>query len=97
MGVEDSEHRKQLDVVREAFEREFERFARFHSEGAGAAVTEDGSTDAILRDLSGVRTLHTGRKSALANLKKMIGRVPADERAVFGQTCSISSRNRRED
>ncbi|MDQ3687806.1 MAG: phenylalanine--tRNA ligase subunit alpha [Acidobacteriota bacterium] len=88
MGVEDSEHRKPLDVVREAFEQEFERFARFHGEVSGAAATgtETGGIEALLRNLADVRTRHTGRKSALANLKKMIGRVHADERAAFGQS-----------
>lgn len=89
MGVEESEHHKQMAAVSEAFGREFERFARFHGEVRGdddAAATETGDVEALLRDLADVRTRHTGRKSALANLKKMIGRVPAAERAAFGQS-----------
>jgi phenylalanyl-tRNA synthetase alpha chain len=38
-----------------------------------------------LRELSELRSRHTGKKSQLAAVKKMIGRVPAEERASFGQ------------
>ena len=76
--------RRQPAAVREAFEREFGRFARFQDErGAeGLALAE---AEALLRELADVRTRHTAKKSALGNLKKLIGRVPAEERAAFGQ------------
>jgi phenylalanyl-tRNA synthetase alpha subunit len=38
-----------------------------------------------LRELVELRTRHTGKKSQLAAVKKLIGRVVPDERASFGQ------------
>ncbi|HYE13136.1 MAG TPA: hypothetical protein VD968_01700, partial [Pyrinomonadaceae bacterium] len=83
MGSEVAEYRGQVEAVREAFEREFGRFARF-GEGAGGSPPL-AEAESLLRELSDLRTRHTGKKSALAGLKKLIGRVPADERAAFGQ------------
>jgi phenylalanyl-tRNA synthetase alpha chain len=81
------------EAVREAFEQEFGRFARFRAadgarEHSGAALEiADGLAEAEgqLRELAELRTRHAGKKSALSDLKKMIGRVPAAERAAFGQ------------
>jgi phenylalanyl-tRNA synthetase alpha chain len=70
--------------VREALEREFERFARFQG-GAGTEGLTLGEAEATLRELGELRTRHTAKKSALAQLMKLIGRVPAEERAAFGQ------------
>jgi phenylalanyl-tRNA synthetase alpha chain len=77
----------QIEAVREAFEQEFGRFARFRGADAPASVEELKAEDAetLLREVGDVRTRHTGKKSALANLKKMIGRVAPEERAAFGQ------------
>jgi phenylalanyl-tRNA synthetase alpha chain len=75
---------QQVEAAREAFEQEFERFARFSetSELAGldleAAIAEE-------RALAEVRTRHFGKKSALAAAKKSIGRVAPEERPAFGQ------------
>jgi phenylalanyl-tRNA synthetase alpha chain len=41
--------------------------------------------EAALRELGELRSRHTGKKSALASVKKMIGRVAPEERAAFGQ------------
>ena len=79
------EHQEQLKSVREAFEREFERFAVFRASEA-ETVASHGDREAALRELADLRTRHTGRKSALANLKKLIGRVAAEDRAAFGQS-----------
>jgi len=84
MSSEDTGHQAQIEQVREAFEQEFGRFARFRG-GEGAAGLSPGEVDALLRELAEVRTRHTAKKSALASLKKMIGRVPAEARAEFGQ------------
>jgi phenylalanyl-tRNA synthetase alpha chain len=82
MSSEVVDYDAQIEAVREAFEREFGRFARFREGGAGLTLAE---ADAALREVADLRTRHTGKKSALASLKKMIGRVPAEERAAFGQ------------
>ena len=77
---------EQSEVVREAFEQEFGRFARFRgAESAALAGLRLADMETTLRELSELRTRHTGKKSALASLKKMIGRVPTEERAQFAQ------------
>jgi phenylalanyl-tRNA synthetase alpha chain len=83
----DVELTEQPEAVREAFEQEFGRFARFRgAEGAGElAGLRLADAEASLRELAELRTRHTGKKSALANLKKMIGRVAPEARAAFGQ------------
>ena len=84
MSSEAVDYDAQVEAVREAFEREFERFARFQG-GAGTEGLSPGEAEAALRELGELRTRHTARKSALAQLMKLIGRVPAEERAAFGQ------------
>jgi phenylalanyl-tRNA synthetase alpha chain len=78
---------QQPEAVREAFEQEFGRFARFRGANRVMEVGELklADSEAHLRELAELRTRHTGKKSALANLKKMIGRVAPEERAAFGQ------------
>jgi phenylalanyl-tRNA synthetase alpha chain len=75
---------EQLEAAGKAFELEFERFARFrHSVGqTGVALSY---AEALQNELSEVRTRHTGKKSALASAKKLIGRVAPENRAAFGQ------------
>ena len=85
MGSEVVDYREQIEAVREAFEREFGRFARFREEGGAEGLTL-AEAETLRRELGDVRTRHTAKKSALAGLMKLIGRVPADERAAFGQT-----------
>src|SRR5215467_1176893 len=75
---------REVEAAREAFEREFERFARFTAAGT-AQVTSLKDAEGELRDVSELRVRHTGKKSAIAAAKKLIGRVPAEERASFGQ------------
>src|SRR5947199_2035924 len=83
----EAKEQMQPDAVREAFEQEFGRFARFRgTDGAAFAGLRVADVETTLRELSDLRTRHTGKKSALANLKKQIGRVPAAERAQFAQT-----------
>src|SRR5918993_2759652 len=84
MSSEAVDHEAQVEAVREAFEREFERFARFQG-GAGTEGLSLGEAESALRELAELRTRHTSKKSALAQLMKLIGRVPAEERAAFGQ------------
>ncbi|MDQ1524633.1 MAG: phenylalanyl-tRNA synthetase alpha chain [Pyrinomonadaceae bacterium] len=76
---------QQPETVREAFEQEFGRFARFRAGGAGAEALTFAEAETALRELAELRTRHTGKKSALAGLKKLIGRVAAEERAAVGQ------------
>src|SRR5215510_10497793 len=73
----------ELEAAREAFEREFERFARFTTAAADGSSLKDA--EAELRGLADLRVRHAGKKSAIAAAKKLIGRVPAEQRASFGQ------------
>jgi phenylalanyl-tRNA synthetase alpha chain len=71
-----------LGTVRQTFEADFARLARLGGEAAQLTLKD---AEAGLRELAEVRARHTGRKSELAALKKMIGRVEARARAAFGQ------------
>ena len=76
--------RLQVEAAREAFEREFERFAGLT--GPSALNSPDmGSPEDLLREVGELRTRHLGKKSSLAASKKMIGRVSPEDRAAFGQ------------
>ena len=75
---------QEVESAREAFEREFERFARFTGE-PGAEISSLKDAEAELRACGELRVRHTGKKSAIAATKKLIGRVPAEQRASFGQ------------
>jgi phenylalanyl-tRNA synthetase alpha chain len=73
----------QVEAAREAFEHEFERFARLTDASAQplgllAAETEQ-------RALAELRIRHLGKKSALSTSKKLIGKVAPDQRAAYGQ------------
>jgi phenylalanyl-tRNA synthetase alpha chain len=85
----------QAEAARKAFEQEFERFARFSRDSDSGAQAGDADSlsveaklkeaEASLRELGELRSRHTGKKSELASVKKMIGRVATEERAAFGQ------------
>jgi phenylalanyl-tRNA synthetase alpha chain len=94
-GVNQEEPKLQAEAARKAFEQEFERFARFRNDSetgkqandAHAVWVETGLKEAetSLREMGEVRSRHTGKKSALASVKKMVGRIAPEERAAFGQ------------
>jgi phenylalanyl-tRNA synthetase alpha chain len=88
MSSEAVDYKGQIESVRGAFEQEFGRFARFQAGAEGLSLAE---AEALLRELAELRTRHTSKKSALAQLMKLVGRVAADERAAFGQ--SVQSLN----
>jgi phenylalanyl-tRNA synthetase alpha chain len=77
-----SEERKQVDQIREAFEKEFGRFASFRAEINGLSLAD---AENLSRDLAELKTKHTGKKSEIASAKKLIGRVAPEERGAFGQ------------
>jgi phenylalanyl-tRNA synthetase alpha chain len=86
---------KQLvEEARKAFEQEFGRFDRLRlrdNEPDGLSASDSiekmslSEVEALSREFGEFRSRHTGKKSALASAKKMIGRVAPDERAAFGQ------------
>src|SRR5437870_7049264 len=81
-AVSETDPVQQVEAAREAFEREFERFARFTSYGASVSLKEAEAEHRALNDL---RNRHVGKKSSIAACKKLIGRVPSEDRASFGQ------------
>lgn len=85
MSSEGLDYNAQVEAVREAFEREFGRFARFRAYGGTEGLTLD-EAESLSRELKELATRHTSKKSAVSQLMKLVGRVPADERARFGQT-----------
>ncbi|HEX8136328.1 MAG TPA: phenylalanine--tRNA ligase subunit alpha [Pyrinomonadaceae bacterium] len=84
-ATEQVEPKQQVEAAREAFEQEFERFARFRQGVPQAAALTLKEAETLLRELDEVRRLHTGKKSRLAQAKKLIGRISPEERPAFGQ------------
>jgi phenylalanyl-tRNA synthetase alpha chain len=70
----------QAEKVRAGFATEFKTIG-----GTEATVLRLDEAEAELRTVVEFRQRQTGKKSALAAVKKLIGRVPAEERAAFGQ------------
>src|SRR6266550_435255 len=73
----------QVQAAREAFEQEFERFARLMDTSAPALSLTAAETEQ--RALAELRIRHLGKKSVLSACKKLIGKVAPDQRAGFGQ------------
>jgi phenylalanyl-tRNA synthetase alpha chain len=82
--TESAKPAQEVEAAREAFEREFERFARFSGAASAESLTM-AEAEAEQRALAELRSRHLGKKSAIAASKKLIGRVPPDQRASFGQ------------
>ena len=84
----------QAEQIQKAFEHEFERFSRF---GRDAASGNPGlaESEKLLAELEELEKRFTGKKSDLAGLKKMIGRVEPELRGVFGQLIQKSESDLR--
>ncbi|HXU08317.1 MAG TPA: phenylalanine--tRNA ligase subunit alpha [Blastocatellia bacterium] len=82
---EDNDPKQIVEAARQAFERDFERFDFLAKPVAISKPLGFSELDAEQRALAELRTRHLGKKSSIAAAKKLIGRVPADERAAFGQ------------
>ena len=74
----------QAEAANKAFEQEFERFARFSKDEELSAVPL-ATAEAELHELDALDKRHTGKKSEWAGVKKMVGKVPSESRAAFGQ------------
>lgn len=75
-----SEAKEKIEAARTAFEHDFGRFADLNLNGGGLSDAE-----ALLREIGELRVRHTGKKSAVAETKKLIGKVAPEERGAFGQ------------
>ncbi len=76
------EQKVQVEKIREAFEKEFGRFVDLRNKinSLSLSVAEN-----LQREISDLKTKHMGKKSEIANAKKLIGRVAPEERGAFGQ------------
>ena len=75
-----SEERQQVEQIGEKFKTEFQGFADLKTDGLNLTDAEN-----LQRELADLRIRHTGKKSEIANAKKLIGRVAPEERGAFGQ------------
>ena len=75
-----SDEMTQVEAVRAAFANDFDRFGALDLDGSSLADAE-----AILQAVGELKVRHTGKKSALAATKKLIGKVAAGGRGEFGQ------------
>lgn len=75
-----SDEKAQVEAARATFANEFDRYAELNVEGSSLADAE-----AMLRAVGELKVRHTGKKSAIAAAKKLIGKVAPEERGEFGQ------------
>lgn len=77
-----NDEKLQVEKIREAFNQEFGRFVDLRNKinSLSLSVAEN-----LQREISEFKTKHTGKKSAIAEAKKLIGRVAPEERGKFGQ------------
>ncbi len=73
-----------MESARTAFVAEFARFAELDLNGG----LDDAET--LQRDLNDLKIRHTGKKSAVAAVKKLIGKVSPEERGEFGQAVQLA-------
>ena len=74
-----SEERAKVEAALAAFAADFEQFSGLDLDGGLA------DAETRLREVGDLKVRHTGKKSAMAETKKLIGRVAAEERGAFGQ------------
>ncbi|MBK9153022.1 MAG: phenylalanine--tRNA ligase subunit alpha [Chloracidobacterium sp.] len=75
-----ADERATVEAAREAFDRDFEKFNDLNLNGASLSDIE-----AMRREMGEIKVRHTGKKSALAESKKLIGKVAPEQRGEFGQ------------
>ncbi|MFN6963992.1 MAG: phenylalanine--tRNA ligase subunit alpha [Pyrinomonadaceae bacterium] len=76
-----SDERQRVEAALAAFSADFERF---QNDGASAGG-DLANAEAQLREIGELKVRHTGKKSAIAEAKKLIGKVAPEERGAFGQ------------
>ena len=75
-----SEEKDKIEALKLAFAAEFERFADLGLDGIAL-----NDAEVMLREVGELKIKHTGKKSAIADAKKLIGKVAPEERGNFGQ------------
>ncbi|MGC2237895.1 MAG: phenylalanine--tRNA ligase subunit alpha [Pyrinomonadaceae bacterium] len=74
---------EQIEKLREAFSQEFERFNNLEERN----LTLD-EAQILMKEVDELGVKYRGKKSELSSLKRLIGQVPSEERATFGQSIS---------
>ncbi len=82
---EDQNPQRQVEAAREAFEGDFEHFERLANDPVELSRLDWAKAEAERILLGELHTKHLGKKSGIAACKKLIGRVPINQRASFGQ------------
>lgn len=75
-----SEEKEKVESVRAAFAGAFAPYTDLKLDGLSLEDVE-----AKLREVGELKVRHTGKKSAIAETMKLIGRLPAEDRGAFGQ------------
>lgn len=75
-----SEPREQVEQVRNAFNESFAEYRSIDVSGLDLASAQE-----LQKQFNELKVSFTGKKSALAEAKKLVGKVAAEERAEFGQ------------
>jgi phenylalanyl-tRNA synthetase alpha chain len=75
-----SDETTQVEAAGDEFERDFAGLGEMQLVGADPSKAEE-----LLRIVGELKVRHTGKKSAIAAAKKLIGKVAAEKRADFGQ------------
>lgn len=75
-----SDEKSQIESARAAFANEFDRFGDLDLTGSTLSDAE-----AVLHSVNEMKIRHTGKKSAIASAKKLIGKVSPEERGEFGK------------
>jgi phenylalanyl-tRNA synthetase alpha chain len=82
-----SEEKQQVNRIKELFEQEF---AGFRSKIKDLSLI---AAENLQRELNEIKIKHTGKKSEIADVKKLIGRVAPEERGAFGQFVQSVEKN----
>lgn len=73
-----NEQKQQIEKNREAFNQDFGRFSNLNLQSLDEAEN-------LQKELAELRVKHTGKKSEIAGLSRLIGQVLPEERAEFGK------------
>ena len=82
-----SDEREMVEAARSAFEQEFARFNDLRLDGLSFADAE-----LLSREIADLKVRQTGKKSAIAAAKGLVGRVAPGERSAFGQLVQTAER-----
>lgn len=75
-----SEEKAQVEAARAVFTTNFAKYAELNLNSQSLSDAE-----VLLREINDLRVRHTGKKSTIASVKKLIGKVSMDERSEFAQ------------